>query len=90
MEILFFAAVFTRSLVMFNQRLVNLLQIQGNHSVTIVNIPYANESWTFDLGGANRIDIINEKVLALDKEKTLVDTIINFFLLVKNNFHHFV
>ncbi len=70
MEILLFAAVFTRSLVMFNQRLTNLLQIHGNHSVTIVNIPHTNESWTFDHGNSKRIDLIDQKIIDLDKAKT--------------------
>ena len=69
MEILFFAAVFTRSLILFDQRLTNLLENFGNFSVTLVNIPNTNESWTFDFGILKRIDLIDKKILELDQEK---------------------
>lgn len=69
MEILFFVAGFTRSLVFFNQRLTNLLQTEGNHTITIVNVPYVNEPWSFDHGAKQRIDLINEKIFELDLKK---------------------
>lgn len=80
MEILFFVAGFTPSLVFFNQRFTKLLQTHGNHSITVVNVPYTNESWSFDHGATQRIDLINEKLLELNPAKMLVQFFLDFFI----------